>query len=235
MNPTIKALVFDVDGTLSETEELHRKAFNSTFKKMNLPWHWGKDLYGELLKVAGGKERIYFFQNSKIHHSSHITKKKITELHAKKTSLYSKWVSEGKLSLKPGIRIIIEKALKKNIPLVIATSTSEKNVEALINSSFGVPPQDIFFFMSTGDKVKAKKPDPQVYQLALDAISLRGWNCLAFEDSEIGLLSAKKAGLFTLVSPSYYHTKDDFSQADCHCETFQKRQLPKFLVELLFD
>ena len=228
-------LIFDVDGTLAETEELHRKAFNDVFKKRRLKWHWNKSLYGQLLRIAGGKERIKFYQTNVTCHKIPLNDGDISLIHKEKTQIYSHWVENGALTLRPGIHCIITKALEKNIRLAIATSTSYSNLIPLTQSCFGKKPEEIFSCLATGNLVRKKKPAADLYNLVLQKLSLEPKECLAIEDSRIGLMSAKGANIRTMVSPSLYHIKDDFTEADHLCESLEEEQLPEELRQLLFQ
>ena len=224
-NPT-KALIFDVDGTLSETEELHRKAFNLAFKEKKIDWHWDFKLYKKLLNISGGKERIDYFQEIISTDKKVLVQKDIDKIHQRKTFLYNSWVKEGLLKLRPGIRKIVNMAKKKEIILAISTSTSFENVVSLIKSCFDESPEKLFHFISTGELVSRKKPYPDLYELVLKNISAKPSECFAFEDSRIGLLSSKAAQIPTIVSPSIYNLNDDFSEADFVLGSFNYNCLP---------
>ena len=202
----LHALIFDVDGTLAETEELHRVSFNQSFKAAGLPWVWDRQLYGELLKVTGGKERIRFFTNQ-YSPSTTLTEAEITALHADKTDRYTQAVSSNGLSLRPGIRRLIQQAQLSGVRLAIATTTSRPNVEALLQASLGFQPFDV---IAAGDEVPVKKPAPDVYRLALTRLGLPASNCLAIEDTSNGLLSAVGAGLACLITISAYGGEGPF-------------------------
>lgn len=208
--PPLEALIFDVDGTLAETEALHRKAFNATFADAGLPWRWDDALYRDLLRVTGGKERIAFFARD--HVGAPMADGEIAALHRAKTDRYARAVREGGLALRPGLRDAITRAQQAGRTLAIATTTSRANVDALCSACFadGSP----FSVIAAGDEVSAKKPAPDVYTLALDRLGRPPEACVAIEDSRIGLLSAKAAGLRCVVSPSRYTDQDDFAEAD---------------------
>ena len=230
----VKALIFDVDGTIAETEELHRKAYNSIFSDEGINWNWSKKLYKELLKVTGGKERLKHYKENFNSKNYHLDINDISRIHSKKNELYNKWVDEGLLQLRPGIKSLIDNALKSKIQLAISTSTSLMNVEALFKKCFEIKPDLIFKVIATGDMVKRKKPDPELYLLALNQLSLRPEECIALEDSNNGLISAKRAKLKTICSPSEYHIDDNFEQADFICEEFTKDKLPSKLRQLIY-
>ena len=189
----VKALIFDVDGTIAETEELHRKAYNSIFSDEGINWNWSKKLYKELLKVTGGKERLKHYKENFNSKNYHLDINDISRIHSKKNELYNKWVDEGLLQLRPGIKSLIDNALKSKIQLAISTSTSLMNVETLFKKCFEIKPDLIFKVIAKGDMVKRKKPDPELYLLALNQLSLRPEECIALEDSNNGLISAKRA------------------------------------------
>jgi HAD superfamily hydrolase (TIGR01509 family) len=206
----LEALIFDVDGTLSETEELHRKAFNHAFAAQDLGWHWSAKDYRRLLKTTGGKERI----------ARHITELganparfDIAALHRAKTDRYAALMAAGGVPLRPGIATLIVNARAAGLRLAVATTTSRPNVEALALASFGVPATDVFEVLACGDDVPAKKPAPDVYLLALDLLHLPAGAALALEDSRNGLLAARAAGLACVVSPSAYTEGEDFTGA----------------------
>ena len=208
----LEALIFDVDGTLAETEELHRRAFNETFGEFGLDWRWSVDDYRILLRTTGGKERIRA-------HAEKVGKTLddgfIRDLHARKTERYGELIASGAISLRPGIEEMIAEAAVSGIRLAIATTTSRPNVDALIRAACGREAQGIFEVIAAGDEVAAKKPAPDVYQLALRRLGLDASRCIAFEDSANGLKSALAAGVQTIVSPGHYTDGEDFSGALC--------------------
>jgi HAD superfamily hydrolase (TIGR01509 family) len=203
-----EALIFDVDGTLAETEELHRRAFNETFAEAGLPWHWGRDDYRRLLTTTGGKERI----------ARHLAEAggpaaDIAALHAAKTRRYARLVAAGDLALRPGIAALMEGARAAGLRLAVATTTSRPNVEALAQAIWRRPAGAVFDAIAAGDEVAAKKPAPDVYLLALARLGLPAAACVAFEDTRNGLLSARGAGIACLVVPSVYSEGEDFAGA----------------------
>jgi HAD superfamily hydrolase (TIGR01509 family) len=207
-----EALIFDVDGTLAETEELHRRAFNESFAEQGLGWHWSQQDYRRLLQTTGGKERI----------ARHMREIGLTvddidipALHRAKTERYTTLMEQGGLDLRGGIARLIEEARAQGMSVAIATTTSRPNVDALCAATFGMPAETIFAAIACGDEVSAKKPAPDVYVLALNRLGLRPAQAIAFEDSANGLLSARAAGLACIVTPSVYTQGDDFTGALC--------------------
>lgn len=204
----LRALIFDVDGTLAETEELHRRAFNETFAAQGLGWRWNRGTYKRLLKTTGGKERIAAYRAE-----TGAAAPDIAALHRAKTARYTDLMARGGLALRPGVAGLIARAGNAGLRLAIATTTSRPNVEALALACFGRPAALVFDVIAAGDEVAAKKPAPDVYRLALARLGLPAEACLAFEDSRNGLLSARAAGLRTVVTPSAYTGDEDFTGA----------------------
>ncbi len=229
----VRCLIFDLDGTIAETEEAHRKAFNKAFQSNKLNWHWDQNIYKKLLQVAGGKERIEFYNKSFLSDSKQISRKDIDEIHFQKTQFYSQSVSQGFVQLRPGMRELLEKAKYNKKKLAISTSTSRDNVTLLIRSCLNANPEDIFCFISTADLVGKKKPSPDLYKLVLAEMNLLPEECLAFEDSRIGLVSAKRAYIKTAVNPSQYSLGDNFDEADYFLKSFLLEQFPKNLLRRL--
>lgn len=213
---TLQALIFDVDGTLAETErDGHRVAFNAAFADAGLSWHWDVALYGELLAVTGGKERMHHY----------IARWKpdgvptgdiadfVARLHAAKTAHYVRCVESGALRLRPGIARLIHEARAVGLPLAIATTTTAENVHALLAATLGPDSPAWFAAIGAGDVVPRKKPAPDIYQWVLWALGLKAADCLAIEDSAAGLAAARAAGAPTVVTVSEYTVGQDFSGA----------------------
>ncbi len=222
----LKALIFDVDGTLAETEEAHRAAFNRTFEKWGLGWHWSRDLYRDLLKTTGGKERIAAFQATLPETARRLGAEEIARLHAEKTAAYGAILAAGELSLRPGVADLIARARAAGLKIAVATTTNLPNVEALTRCCWGRPATGIFDEIAAGDMVAAKKPAPDVFELALRKLGLPADACLAFEDSRNGVLSARGAGLRVVVTPSAYTDADDFDGADLVIPSLESVHLP---------
>jgi HAD superfamily hydrolase (TIGR01509 family) len=211
---SLEAIIFDVDGTLAETEELHRASFNLAFTDAGLPWHWDQELYGRLLEVTGGKERLRHFIDSQPSNplGAHPAAT-IASLHAAKTAHYAGLVERGALQFRPGFAALIEDARRAGIRLAIATTTSLPNVEALLRANFGERATTLFEVIAAGDSVTRKKPAPDIYLSVLAQMQLSAGDCLAVEDSCNGLLSALAAGIATLVVRSNYTREQQFPGA----------------------
>ena len=208
-----RAIIFDVDGTLSETEETHRRAFNRAFASEGLDWHWDSELYAKLLEVTGGKERIRYYIQSFGGQGAPAESLDtfIPALHANKTLAYTGMVSGGEVELRPGILSLIRDAQEKGFRLAIATTTTPTNVDALLGATLGGSGD--FEVICAGDSVANKKPAPDVYQLALQQLQLPADACVAIEDSRNGLLSAVAADIPCVVTPGLYTRGQDFKEA----------------------
>ena len=211
----LEALIYDLDGTLAKTEhDGHLRAFNETFKLFGLDWHWNRELYIDLLSVSGGKERIVHYIN---HYNPNLDRdlsvSDIGDIHNKKTEIFVDHVANGQVSLRIGVDRLIKEAIGRGLRLGIATTTSLKNVEALMTSTLGDSTLDGFEVIGAGDVVKNKKPAADIYQYVLDKMQLSCHECVAFEDSKIGFNSATSAGLKTVVTLSEYNKKQIFEGA----------------------
>lgn len=214
----VKAIIFDVDGTLSETEEAHRLAFNDTFAEFGLNWHWDRALYRELLKTTGGKERMTAYARD--HLGVEPDPGDIAHIHTRKTERYGELIEAGAAALRPGIRDLIEDAQARGCRLAIATTTNRPNVDRLIAATLGIKAGDLFEVIAAGDEVENKKPAPDVFNLALAGLGLDAADCVAMEDSRNGLLSAKGAGLACVVAPSVYTSGTPLPEADAVIDCF---------------
>ncbi len=211
-----EALVFDVDGTLADTErEGHRVAFNIAFEKAGLDWDWSESLYGQLLAVTGGKERIRYYLD---HYNTAFKRPAdmddfLATLHKAKNGYYAMLLKSGDIPLRSGVRRLLQEARAKGLRLAIATTTSPENVTALLENTLGPASLQWFEVIAAGDIVPAKKPAPDIYEYALKELSLAAAACLAFEDSENGIRSSVEAGLKTVVTVNDYTKDHDFSGA----------------------
>ncbi|MEK7245372.1 MAG: HAD-IA family hydrolase [Pseudomonadota bacterium] len=212
---TLRALIFDVDGTLAETEELHRAAFNQTFQAFALPWHWDAKLYRELLRTGGGRERIIHYMRAFATGPSDPAEAAdlARRLYAAKSPAYQGLLAAGRLAPRPGIQRLIAEARGAGVKLAIATTSARGNVEALIRGLFGADAPGWFAAVAAGEDADAKKPDPAVYRVALERLRLAPSACVAIEDSAIGLGAARAAGLAAVVAPSSFTGDDDFEGA----------------------
>lgn len=213
----LNALIFDVDGTLADTEHAHLVAFNAAFAAEGLDWRWDEALYTRLLEVSGGKERIR-------HYWQHVHPERqdidgteldalIERLHETKTAYYEEAVRQGQVQLRPGVLALVEEARRAGLRLAIATTTSPVNIAALLRSAMGPDWRLAFDVVEDASTAPRKKPHPQVYLQTLQRLGLPAQRCLAFEDSANGLQAARAAGLATVVTPNTFTAHHDFSGA----------------------
>ena len=212
----LKALLFDVDGTLADTErDGHRVAFNAAFRDFGLDWDWDVGLYGKLLAVTGGKERMrYYVEQFRTDYVKPADfDAMVIELHKAKTRHYTQMLAEGGIPLRPGVRRLLEEAKDAGLILGVATTTTPENVTALLEHSLAPGSMDWFDVIAAGDIVPAKKPAPDIYVWAMEKLGLEPEQCLAFEDSRNGIRSSQGAGLKTVVTVNDYTRDDDFDGA----------------------
>lgn len=212
----LKALIFDVDGTLADTESAHLAAFNHAFAQAGMPWHWDEAAYTRLLHVSGGKERI-------LHHWRQVqpgltdlgqrVQDTLERLHALKTAAYEDAVRAGRVPLRPGVQALIGQAHAQGLALAIATTTSPANVSVLLRHTLGPHWRDLFTVIEDAGTAPRKKPHPQAYQQALARLGVSPGEALAFEDSDNGLSAARQAGLPVIVTPTRFTAHHRFAGA----------------------
>ncbi|GAB4218520.1 MAG: HAD family hydrolase [Synechococcales cyanobacterium] len=227
--PEFPALIFDVDGTLADTErDGHRVAFNQAFAAAGLDWHWSVELYGELLAVTGGKERMLYYleRNRPDWPRPDNLKDFIAGLHKAKTRFYTELLATGQIPLRPGVKDLILSAREAGIPMAIATTTTPDNVTALLQHSLHPESVSWFVAIGAGDIVPAKKPAPDIYEYVLAQMGWDPQSCLAFEDSYNGLVSAQAAHLRTVVTINDYTHHQDFSGATLVLDHLGDTDLP---------
>ena len=214
----LKAIIFDCDGVLVDTErDGHRVGFNRAFEQFGIAAEWDVALYGKLLQVAGGKERMrayfdeYGWPEDKVAEFGG-RDELILALHKAKTGITAGLVGEGALPLRPGISRIVDEAIAAGVTLGVCTTSNPKFIDAVLDL-FGPERKARFDFVHAGDVVAKKKPAPDIYLLALETLGLPPHECMVIEDSRNGLLAARGAGLPTLVTTSTYTIEEDFTGA----------------------
>jgi len=213
--PEIKALIFDQDGVIIDTErDGHRVAFNQTFKDFGYDFEWSVQEYHELLQVAGGKERMRHYLHTKgfgVEVPPETEDELIKDMHKKKTATFVELIESGKLPLRPGVMRLMQEAMDRGLTLGICTTSNERAARAVAYNIL----QDIKFdFVLAGDVVSKKKPDPEIYNLALEKTGLKPDQCIVVEDSRNGVLAAKAAGMHVVATTNVYTEKEDLSDAD---------------------
>lgn len=211
----LKGIILDVDGTIADTEEIHRQAFNQAFKQHGLGWHWSVDDYHKILSISGGKERFKkcLRQDRALRKRIKEPVRFIKELYQHKSEIYRSMLSAGNIRLRPGINRLINEAIDKNILLGIASCSSAANLRTLIKQTLDTEPEELFTAIITNDIVSDKKPSPIVYQCALSSMGLTSNNCIAIEDTANGNLAAINAGLKTIITTHKYTVDNKFDGA----------------------
>jgi HAD superfamily hydrolase (TIGR01509 family) len=211
----IKAVFFDQDGVIIDTErDGHRVSFNMTFKEFGFTDEWSVEYYHELLQIAGGKERMKHHWKTK-GFSKPLTEAKIDELvkemHKRKTTLFVELIESGKLPLRPGIHRFMKEAMEAGLKIAVCTTSNEKAAKAITEQILS---NIKFEIVLAGDVVEKKKPDPEIYNLALSKLGLQPDEVFVVEDSKNGLKASKAAGLKTIVTTNGYTEKEDVSGGD---------------------
>jgi HAD superfamily hydrolase (TIGR01509 family) len=212
---TIAAIIFDFDGTIADTEEAHRQAFNAAFLEHSLFWNWGAQQYGKLLAVSGGKERILAYIDGLA--ATPAEKARLAGIaplvHRTKTRIFAELVESGGVPLRPGVARLLREARDNGVRLAIASTTTATNVEALLAATMRADVRGWFDVIACGDIVQAKKPAPDIYHLALASLRVPAEVCVAIEDSAKGLAAARGAGIRTVITSTFWTAADDFQGA----------------------
>lgn len=226
----IKALLFDVDGTLADTErDGHRLAFNRAFAQMGLGWEWDEELYGRLLEISGGKERMTYYLRHHVFPDREPPQDLlalIPDLHAVKNRYYWEMLDQGEIGLRPGVARLLREAREAGLRLAIATTTTGDNVRSLLRNTLGAEAESWFELMATADEVPDKKPSPAVYEYCLMRLGLAPAECLAFEDSENGMAATRGAGIPVVITVNDYTCSGDFRDAVLVLESLGESETP---------
>ncbi len=212
----MEALLFDCDGVLVDTEkDGHRVAFNMAFAQKGIDTEWSVEEYKELVKVAGGKERMtHYFNNKGWPEGNYEQALLIKELHALKTALFMELIESGRLPLRPGVARLIDETIAEGIRLAVCSTSNVNAVTKIVEVLLGEERKKHFSGIFAGDMVSRKKPDPAVYHLCTEKMNLNPVACCVVEDSRNGLLAAKAAGYPCIITTNDYSKEEDFSEAD---------------------
>ncbi len=202
-----KALLFGSIGSIVETSDIQRKSFNKAFKQYGLDWNWTKREYVSLLNKSGGKDRIsrYAKKNKEIVNS--------TYLRNLKTKIFNNYLKKNQLKLRPGVKNLILFCKKEKIKLAFVSSTSTNNINAILYSLRNSIHKKDFSFIGNSKLVKKFKPNPAIYLLALKKLKIKANDCLAIEDTQESLNSAKRAKIKCIIFPGKFHSSRKFSGA----------------------
>jgi HAD superfamily hydrolase (TIGR01509 family) len=212
----LKAVIFDCDGVLVDTErDGHRVAFNRAFAAKGYDFEWNIAEYAELLKVAGGKERMrHYFDQRGWPSDAGDRDAFIKEMHKLKTDLFMQIIASGELPLRPGVARLIDEVIEADLVLAVCSTSNERAVNLVVETMLGPRRKAHFAAILAGDVVSKKKPDPEIYNLAMERLDLRPTECVVIEDSQNGLLAAKAAGAYCVVTTNGYTLNEDFARAD---------------------
>lgn len=209
---TLQALIFDLDGTMANTEETHRRAFNAAFIKLELWWDWSPARYAALLEVSGGLDRLHRYVDSlkaapaekaRLHAI-------VPVIHCTKSEIYAALLRAGRPPLRPGVKRLIAEAQQDGLKVAVISSTASANAGEILDIHFKQPGIDL---LVSAEEVARRKPAPDLYRRALSLLRLPAESCIAFEDSANGLRAARAAGLATVVTPSRWTMAQDFTGA----------------------
>lgn len=209
---TLQALIFDLDGTMADTEETHRQAFNAAFIKLELWWDWGPVRYSELLEVSGGLERLHHYVDSL--EAPAAEKRRLHAIvplvHATKSEIYAELARAGQPPLRPGVKRLVGEARDQGLALAVVSTSAMANALAVLRRHF----ESEIALVVCADEVERRKPAPDLYRRTLSLLRLPAEACVAFEDSANGLRAARAAGLVTVAAPSRWTMAQDFAGAD---------------------
>jgi len=229
----LKAIIFDVDGTLADTEEVHRQAFNRAFKEFDLDWNWSPVLYEELLAISGGRERITYYGADLAERFQHPEEFShfVRDLHEVKTRIYAEMLNSSEVPLRPGVERLLNETRESGLTLAIATSSTFSNLKTLLDRNLPENWMSWFSAIATCDTVSAKKPSPAVYQSVLDILQIDPAYGVALEDTVNGCLAATAAGLTAVITTHFYTRHHHFPNAALVVDSLGEKDRPFKLID----
>jgi HAD superfamily hydrolase (TIGR01509 family) len=211
----IKGFFFDQDGVIIDTErDGHRVAFNRTFLEFGFNVEWDVETYHRLLQIAGGNERMKSYLHEKgfgVKVTPEQEEDLIKRLHKRKTEIFIELIESGSLPLRPGIRRIMREINELGFVLCICTTSNAQAAHAITKKILA---EISFDLILAGDVVSRKKPDPEIYHLALEKTGLKAKESICLEDSQNGVVAAREAGLHVVATTNVYTEQEDLSKAD---------------------
>ena len=211
----LSAVLFDLDGTIAETEDLHRRCFNESFKEFNLDWFWDEAIYKELINIGDGKDRIeYFIKRAWPEMLEYKNLNKyISSIHKVKNEIFKDLIIECEVKPRPGVMRLIDELKKQDVRIAIVSSTTREDLITLFQEGLNMDPNLMFDLVAHGDCTKKKRPSPEIYEWILEKLRFPPQSCVAIEDSLRGVKSAVDADINVLVTPSFYTKDENFNEA----------------------
>ncbi len=239
----LQALLFDLDGTLADTERLgHRPAYNRAFRKLGLPFRWGPKLYRRLLKKPGGQERLLHYLDRyqpELGEQAPVAEVDprawARSVHRLKSRYFRSMLRHGKIPLRPGVARLLREARKAGLRIAIVTSASRATLDPVLEHSLGTDLVREIELVICGDEVEHKKPAPDLYLQALARMDLAANNCVAIEDSELGLASATTAGIRTVITTNHDTAHQEFSRASLVLDNLGEPDQPSRVLQGQMD
>jgi len=217
------AILFGSIGTLADTSELQRQAFNDAFAAHGLDWQWGRDEYLALLEKSGGSNRVTEYaaaQGQEVDADA---------VHETKSELFQKSLAETQLAARPGVVDTIQQARSKGVQVALVTTTTPENVSALLTALSPNVRVDDFDLVVDLTQVAASKPDKAAYDFAIDRLGVGVEDCLAIEDNLGGVEAAVSAGIQCVAFPNENTARHDFGAADGTVDRLSFSQLAAYV------
>ena len=205
------ALLFGSIGSVVETSDIQRRAYNQALQEAGLDWVWDRDTYAELLTQSGGKERLTMLAAAT---NSDLTVEQIEQIHARKTEIACDEVMRTQVSLRPGVAELIVLGKERGMKLAFVTTTYQPNVDAIFEAAGAAMSRDDFASIVARTDVAHGKPAPDAYLFALQQLGVEPAEALAIEDTANSVMAAKRAGIAVVATPGELSAGQDFWQAD---------------------